>query len=203
MSVNERVLPPGVNSTVVMLDDDITLTDVYVHNFTLYYIIRNDVTSLPGPKTTAVFTFGTYPHITLLLLMIVLFTDKSNLQILFGPFHFCLDWDVSYTNTHTHTYTHLSMVPISPSHTHTHTHTHTYIHTSSSHYDARLSLPQFVQISAGKENCWCEESTAVILDPGHSQTVLRLLRLNPFLPETRNISLPWQPHQNNLPLHPR
>ena len=56
MSVIERVLPPGVNSTVVVLDDDITLTDVYVHNFTLYYIIRNDVTS---PQTTAVFTFGT------------------------------------------------------------------------------------------------------------------------------------------------
>ena len=56
MSVNERVLPPGVDSTVVVLDDDITLTDVYVHNFTLYYIIRNDVTS---PQTTAVFTFGT------------------------------------------------------------------------------------------------------------------------------------------------
>ena len=88
-------------------------------------------------------------------------------------------------------------------HTCTHTHTHIYIHTSSSHYDARLSPPQFVQISAGKENCWCEESTAVLLDPGHSQTVLRLLQLNPFLPETRNVSLPWQPHQNNLPLHPR
>ena len=51
MSVNERVLPPRVNSTVVVLDDDITLTDEYVHNFTLYYIIRNDVTS---PQTTAV-----------------------------------------------------------------------------------------------------------------------------------------------------
>ena len=49
MSVNERVLPPRVNSTVVVLDDDITLTDEYVHNFTLYYIIRNDVTS---PQTT-------------------------------------------------------------------------------------------------------------------------------------------------------
>ena len=58
MSVNERVLPPGVDSTVVVLDDDITLTDVYVHNFTLYYIIRNDVTSA---QTTAVFTFGIYP----------------------------------------------------------------------------------------------------------------------------------------------
>ena len=67
MSVNERVLPPGVNAIVVVLDDDITLADVYVHNFTLYYIIRNDVTSLPGPQTTAVFTFGTYPHITLSL----------------------------------------------------------------------------------------------------------------------------------------
>ena len=78
MSVNERVLPPGVNSTVVVLDDDITLTDVYVHNFTLYFIIRNDVTSLPGPQTTAVFTFGTYPHITLLLFMIVLFPLLSH-----------------------------------------------------------------------------------------------------------------------------
>ena len=72
MSVNERVLPPGVDSTVVVLDDDITLTDVYVHNFTLYYIIRNNVTSLPGPQTTAVFTFGPYlpTHHTIIFLII-------------------------------------------------------------------------------------------------------------------------------------
>ena len=99
MSVNERVLPSGVNSTVVVLDDDITLTDVYVHNFTLYYIIRNNVTSLPGPQTTAVFTFGTIlSHHTVIVhdsSFSYHFTDKSNFQIQFGPFHFCLDWDVS------------------------------------------------------------------------------------------------------------
>ena len=79
MSVNERVLPPGVDSTVVVLDDDITLTDVYVHNFTLYYIIRNDVTSLPGPQTTAVFTFGTMPthHIVIVHIFSRHLTDKS------------------------------------------------------------------------------------------------------------------------------
>ena len=42
-------------------DLDDLVTDVYVHNFTLYYIIKNNVTSLPGPQTTAVFTFGTIP----------------------------------------------------------------------------------------------------------------------------------------------
>ena len=75
-----------------------------------------------------------YPHITLLLFMIVLFsrhlTDKSNFHIQFGPFHFCLDWDVSLTHTQ---------------HTHTHTHTHT-----QNNYDAHLSLTLFKSLQVKK-----------------------------------------------------
>ncbi|CAI8057262.1 hypothetical protein GBAR_LOCUS31214, partial [Geodia barretti] len=75
ISQYNKVYPPGTTSDVVVLDDDITLTNAYVHNFTLYYIIRNDVTLVPGPPTNAPFAF-----------------DKTSFQIQFGPFQYCLDW---------------------------------------------------------------------------------------------------------------
>ncbi|CAI8049111.1 hypothetical protein GBAR_LOCUS27045, partial [Geodia barretti] len=55
----------------IVLEDDITLTDIYVHNFTLHYIIPDDV--IPN-QTVAIFTF-----------------DKGVFQIQFGPFYYCLD----------------------------------------------------------------------------------------------------------------
>ena len=57
MNQYERIYPPGTTSDVLVLDDDdVTLADEYVHNFSLHYIIRNDV---PGPSTITQFTFGT------------------------------------------------------------------------------------------------------------------------------------------------
>ena len=53
----ERVYPPGVTSTIMVLDDDIIPNDVYVHCFTLYYII-NYVKLIPGPHTDVTFRFG-------------------------------------------------------------------------------------------------------------------------------------------------
>ena len=151
ISVNERVLPPGVNSTVVVLDDDITFTDVYVHNFTLYYIIKNDVTSLPGPQTTAVFTFGTYPHITLLLIMLVLFLIISQIKVTsrFNLGHSTsalIGMLVRHTqNTHTHTHTHI--------HKHTHStdrHKTHYFCTHTCFYGACLSLTLFKSLQVKK-----------------------------------------------------
>ena len=53
----ERVYPPGVTSTVMVLDDDIIPNDVYLHSFTLYYII-DYVKLIPGPHTDVTFSFG-------------------------------------------------------------------------------------------------------------------------------------------------
>ena len=51
----ERVYSHGVTFAYIVLEDDITLTDIYVHNFTLHYIIPDDV--IPN-QTVAIFTFG-------------------------------------------------------------------------------------------------------------------------------------------------
>ena len=59
MDEYERVYSPGVTSTLWDLDDDIILTDTYVHNFTLHYI---DVLFSAGPHTTASFTFGKFKN---------------------------------------------------------------------------------------------------------------------------------------------
>ena len=48
----ERVYPPGVTSADIVLEGDIILTDIYVHN---YYVIPDDV--IPN-KNVAIFTFG-------------------------------------------------------------------------------------------------------------------------------------------------
>ena len=55
MSQYERVYSHGVTFADIVLEDDITLTDIYVHNFTLYYIIPDDVIT---NQTVAIFTFG-------------------------------------------------------------------------------------------------------------------------------------------------
>ena len=55
----ERVYPPEVTSDDFAIDDDITLRDVYVHNFTLSYVISDDVIQ---EVTTATFTFGKQLH---------------------------------------------------------------------------------------------------------------------------------------------
>ena len=51
----ERVYPHGVTSADIVLKDDIILTDIYVHNFTLYYVIPDDVIL---NQNVAIFTFG-------------------------------------------------------------------------------------------------------------------------------------------------
>ena len=51
----ERVYSHGVTFADIVLEDDITLTDIYIHNFTLYYIFPDGVT--PN-QTVAIFTFG-------------------------------------------------------------------------------------------------------------------------------------------------
>ncbi|CAI8049106.1 hypothetical protein GBAR_LOCUS27045, partial [Geodia barretti] len=71
MGQYERVYPPGVNFADIVLEDDITLTDIYIHFFTLHYIIPDGVT--PN-QTVAIFTF-----------------DKGVFQIQFRPFYYCLD----------------------------------------------------------------------------------------------------------------
>ncbi|CAI8036866.1 hypothetical protein GBAR_LOCUS20654, partial [Geodia barretti] len=75
ISQYHRVYPPRTTSDVLVLDDDITLTNAYVHNFSLYYIARNDVTLVQGPPINVPFAF-----------------DKTSFQIQFGPFQHCLDW---------------------------------------------------------------------------------------------------------------
>lgn len=55
----ERVYPPEVTSDDFAIDDDITLRDEYVHNFTLSYVISDDVIQ---EVTTATFTFGKQFH---------------------------------------------------------------------------------------------------------------------------------------------
>ncbi|CAI8054449.1 hypothetical protein GBAR_LOCUS29715, partial [Geodia barretti] len=67
----ERVYSHGVTFADIVLEDDITLTDIYVHNFTLHYILPDDVT--PN-QTVAIFTF-----------------DKGVFQVQFGPIYYCLD----------------------------------------------------------------------------------------------------------------
>ena len=52
MSQSEQVLPLGVTTTDVSLDDEI---DGYKHNFTLHYVICDII---PTPTTTVSFTFG-------------------------------------------------------------------------------------------------------------------------------------------------
>ena len=54
----ERVYPPGVTSADIALEDDITLNDVYVHNFTLYYITPDNVTPDQDDLTVEMFDFG-------------------------------------------------------------------------------------------------------------------------------------------------
>ena len=53
MSQLDRVYPPGTTSDVLVMDNDITLSDEYDHNFTLHYIDNN-----PGTPTSATFSFG-------------------------------------------------------------------------------------------------------------------------------------------------
>ena len=93
----ERVLPPEVKSTLWVLDDDVILTDAYIHNFTLYYIIPNNV--FPVYTTVATFNFGkTLPNMIHIFKNIVSwFLDKKDFQVQFGPFHYCLDWGVSHS----------------------------------------------------------------------------------------------------------
>ena len=55
MSQLDRVYPPGTNSDVLVMDDDITLSDEYDHNFTLRYIANNS--NIPGTPTSATFSF--------------------------------------------------------------------------------------------------------------------------------------------------
>ena len=53
MSQLDRVYPPGTTSDVLVMDNDITLSDEHDHNFTLHYIDNN-----PGTPTSATFSFG-------------------------------------------------------------------------------------------------------------------------------------------------
>ena len=54
----ERVYPPGVTSADIPLEDDITLNDVYMHNFTLYYITLDNVPPDQDDLTVEIFDFG-------------------------------------------------------------------------------------------------------------------------------------------------
>ena len=55
----ERVFPPGVTSADIAIEDDITLNDVYVHNFTLYYITPDHVIPDKDDINVEIFDFGT------------------------------------------------------------------------------------------------------------------------------------------------
>ena len=54
----ERVFPPGVTSADIAIEDDITLNDVYVHNFTLYYITPDHAIPDQDDLTVEIFDFG-------------------------------------------------------------------------------------------------------------------------------------------------
>ena len=92
------VYPPEVTSADIVLEDDVILTCTsYVHNFTLYY---GEVMPSPGsnPSTSTTFTFGKVQRYNRYLCKIVfpcIDIDKSYLQIQFGPYYYCLDWEVS------------------------------------------------------------------------------------------------------------
>ena len=83
----DRVYPPGVTSADIVVEDDITLTGIYVHNFTLYYVIPDDI--IPN-QNVAIFTFGKgfvslwFDLVTLRFLS----TDKGVFQSQFGPFYY-------------------------------------------------------------------------------------------------------------------
>ena len=66
MSQYETLLPPGVGSTDVALEDDITLDESkedIQHIFTLQYIVTLDDPNTHGPITTNEFTFGMNCHV--------------------------------------------------------------------------------------------------------------------------------------------
>ena len=61
MSQYETLLPPGVGSTDVALEDDITLDESkedIQHIFILQFIVTLDDPNTHAPKTTTEFTFG-------------------------------------------------------------------------------------------------------------------------------------------------
>ena len=97
----ERVYPPGVTSADIALEDDITLNDVYVHNFTLYYITPDNVTPDLDDLTVEIFDFGIiiikelWLHNLSSSNLCFISTDKTVFQIQFGPFYYCLDSTVS------------------------------------------------------------------------------------------------------------
>ena len=68
MSNNEIVLPPGVASTEVDIENDLTLDDMkenIQHKFTLQYIIIVTSQGTPeyGAMTTQIFSFGMCCHL--------------------------------------------------------------------------------------------------------------------------------------------
>ena len=97
----ERVFPPGVTTADIALEDDITLNDVYVHNFTLYYITPDNVTPDQDDLTVEIFDFGIiiikelWLHNLSSSNLCFISTDKTVFQIQFGPFYYCLDSTVS------------------------------------------------------------------------------------------------------------
>ena len=101
MSSNEIVIPPGVASTEVDIENDLTLDDMkenIQHKFTLQYIIvTSQGTPEYGAMTTQIFSFGMYYHVYKHVVMSCHgnSTDKMYLQIQFGPIDHCLDWGVS------------------------------------------------------------------------------------------------------------
>jgi hypothetical protein len=72
----ETVIPKGVNSTLVSLKDDLTLSYQYEHNFTLYFT-RGESSS--GLATSQIFS------------------DMKHFQIQLGPIDYCLDWGADKT----------------------------------------------------------------------------------------------------------
>ena len=58
MSQYETLVPPGVGSIDVALEDDITLDEDIQHIFTLQFIVTLDDPNTHAPITTTEFTFG-------------------------------------------------------------------------------------------------------------------------------------------------
>ena len=101
MSHNEIVLPPGVASTEVDIENGLTLDDMkenIQHKFTLQYIIvTSQGTPEYGAMTMQIFSFGMYYHVYKYAISKYNgnSTDKMYLQIQFGPIDYCLNWGVS------------------------------------------------------------------------------------------------------------
>ena len=92
----KTVLPRNTGSIDVSLDDEF---EGYEHSFTLHHIYNCDqVIGFTAPVINFAFGMCTLPYFesSEFLIIYTVSLDKEYFQIQFGPFDYCLDWEVSY-----------------------------------------------------------------------------------------------------------